>query len=618
MSNPRRPSPPQLVVKRQLLFCVEKLLNVISRRQRDLRNKCIDVQKEIKGLTVDPANGDKYWLIFQMSCQSQVPPIVEVALDSIQKLMASSILTGQTQDRNGKPLIDSMVKTICDCCAIESEKVQLQIVKAILTLGTSPSCEVHGQSLLMCLRACYNIFLSTKNIDVQTSAKAVLTQIVCAVFQRMEKTQQASMKKQSKHSKSEIYLLSRSIVIGLANDISIAHQYKTIVPYQSSKELELKEDDQKSPDMADELENEVKHDNDAQIENDKEAGNDNENQNDNVDAEPPKQAAQEQEEEDEQDSKDKEKDKEPEPQNAEPPALASADEEPPASEPPPKQEPSSPESPRPKSPASVSSKSSKSSRSKPKPKGKSKSASPKSRSEDPDTIKRGKFGWCVVCGSSANHYCIQTRDPVCSLDCKMENLQNCIDFLRQQENTMYNDTIMRLELAYKSTVLTNDGHILFRALCRQALKTLPTDNMMERDTASSWLDFTKIPRLFDPHSAMKPLALKSKVLSLELLRLVFSNTGHTFKSSHRFIDAVRECFVPVVTENAVSTVENIFQLAVNMFALLVEGYRKYLKNEIGVLLDNVFLQIAESPHSNFKQKKMALTVFNKIDRKSVV
>ena len=96
MNNARSRSPPQLVVKRQLLFCVEKLLNVISRRQRDLRNKCLDVQKEIKSLTVDPSNGDKYWLIFQMSCQSQVPPIVEVALDSIQKLMAASILTGQT------------------------------------------------------------------------------------------------------------------------------------------------------------------------------------------------------------------------------------------------------------------------------------------------------------------------------------------------------------------------------------------------------------------------------------------------------------------------------------------------------------------------------------------
>ena len=127
----------------------------------------------------------------------------------------------------------------------------------------------------------------------------------------------------------------------------------------------------------------------------------------------------------------------------------------------------------------------------------------------------------------------------------MTNLQNSIKFLRSQSESSNTDTIIRLELAYKSTVLTNDGHILFRALCRQALKTLPTDNIMKQETNSSWLDF-RIPRLFDPHSAMKPLALKSKVLSLELLRLVFSNTGHTFKSSHRFIDAVRECFVPVV------------------------------------------------------------------------
>merc|ERR1712154_184129 len=116
-----------------------------------------------------------------------------------------------------------MVRTICDCCSIESEKVQLQIVKAILTLGTSPNnIEVHGQSLLICLRACYNIFLSTKNIDVQTSAKAVLTQIVCAVFQKMEKCQQLSLKKQSaKHNKSETHLLCRSVIIGLSNQISI-------------------------------------------------------------------------------------------------------------------------------------------------------------------------------------------------------------------------------------------------------------------------------------------------------------------------------------------------------------------------------------------------------------
>lgn len=207
----------------------------------------------------------------------------------------------------------------------------------------------------------------------------------------------------------------------------------------------------------------------------------------------------------------------------------------------------------------------------------------------------------------------QTRDPVCSLDCKMANLLNTIHFLQSQGYPPTNETLQRLTLAHKSTILINDGHIMFRALCRQAVKALPSDISQKPESQHSWLNL-QIPRLFDPQSAMKPLALKSKVLSLELLRLVFSNTGHTFKSSHRFVDAVRECFVPVVTENAVSTVENIFQLAVNMFSLLVDGYRKYLKNEIGVLLDNVFLSIAESPHSNFKQKKMALTVFNKICR----
>ena len=80
MSTPPRKQCAPLIVQRQLLFCVDKLLSVISRRQRDLRNKCLDVQKEIKALSEDPpnGNGDRFWLIFQLSCQSQVPPVVEV------------------------------------------------------------------------------------------------------------------------------------------------------------------------------------------------------------------------------------------------------------------------------------------------------------------------------------------------------------------------------------------------------------------------------------------------------------------------------------------------------------------------------------------------------------
>lgn len=245
-------------------------------------------------------------------------------------------------DRNSKPLIDTMVKTICDCCAIESEKVQLQIVKAILTLGTSPSCEVHGQSLLMCLRACYNIFLSTKNIDVQTSAKAVLTQIVCAVFQKMEKTQQASLKKQQiKQNKSETHLMCRSIIIGLANEISISHKYDEIIPYQSENNQSPKPK-LPSPDPQN-IEKEEEENKDDSKDN-LNADDDNDD-NDNNQKEKPK-------------KKEKEKDKDVKQQREKPPPKL-------------KQPPKGP------APTKTSS------------------------------IKRGKFGWCVLCGSPASHYCIQ-------------------------------------------------------------------------------------------------------------------------------------------------------------------------------------------------------------------
>lgn len=196
----------QFIVKKLLLFNIEKLLSVINRRYKDLRQKCIEYRREIQSLPNDPLNGDAYWPIFRMACESNVSHIIEVALDSIQKLMASSIFIGNTYNKNGQLLIDDMVKTICDCTLIETDKVHLQIVKAILTLATSPISEVHNQSLLMCLRACYNIYLSTKNIDVQTSSRAVLTQIVSAVFQKMERiTLLSRMKQNNRHDKSVIY-----------------------------------------------------------------------------------------------------------------------------------------------------------------------------------------------------------------------------------------------------------------------------------------------------------------------------------------------------------------------------------------------------------------------------
>lgn len=271
-----------------------------------------------------------------------------------------------------------MVKTICDCCAIENEKVQLQIVKAILTLGTSPHCEVHGNSLLICLRACYNIFLSTKNIDVQTSAKAVLTQIVCAVFQKMEKTQQLSTRKQqAKHQHTENHLMCRSLVIGLTNEVVMKQKYDVILPYQSSSDSSARGSKSRSPQPT----------NPVDPQSPSHPSNDNE--------------------EEQKESLNSNEEKGNDPESVKSPKESKADKA---------QSSQSPQSPSRSVSRSKSKSQSPSNNSRKKPKSpkslKSESQSKNLSAASPEklnlnSIKCGKFGWCSLCGAPAGHYCIQ-------------------------------------------------------------------------------------------------------------------------------------------------------------------------------------------------------------------
>ena len=51
---------------------------------------------------------------------------------------------------------------------------------------TSQHVEVHEGTVLLAVRTCYNIFLASKNLINQTTAKATLTQMLNVIFMRME------------------------------------------------------------------------------------------------------------------------------------------------------------------------------------------------------------------------------------------------------------------------------------------------------------------------------------------------------------------------------------------------------------------------------------------------
>lgn len=55
-----------------------------------------------------------------------------------------------------------------------------------MTVVTSQHVEVHEVTILLAVRTCYNIFLASKNLINQTTARATLTQMLNVIFTRME------------------------------------------------------------------------------------------------------------------------------------------------------------------------------------------------------------------------------------------------------------------------------------------------------------------------------------------------------------------------------------------------------------------------------------------------
>ncbi|XP_050545726.1 brefeldin A-inhibited guanine nucleotide-exchange protein 2 isoform X2 [Daktulosphaira vitifoliae] len=133
-------------------------------------------------------SAEKYFRPFELACQSKSSRIVVTSLDCLQKLIAYGHLTGNCTNDTGKPLIDKIVETICDCFTGQQtdEGILLQIIKALLTVVTSQHVEVHEATILKAVKTCYNIYLASRNLVNQTTARATLTQMLNVIFNRME------------------------------------------------------------------------------------------------------------------------------------------------------------------------------------------------------------------------------------------------------------------------------------------------------------------------------------------------------------------------------------------------------------------------------------------------
>ncbi|XP_071303001.1 brefeldin A-inhibited guanine nucleotide-exchange protein 2 isoform X3 [Agelaius tricolor] len=562
-----------------------------------------ELEKQREGTAAPPkANfieADKYFLPFELACQSKSPRIVSTSLDCLQKLIAYGHITGNAPDSGapGKRLIDRIVETICNCFQgpQTDEGVQLQIIKALLTAVTSPYIEIHEGTILQTVRTCYNIYLASKNLINQTTAKATLTQMLNVIFTRMENQalQESREAERTQKPQSPTVAGPRSPRPGQRRHSSWAGRAGSAGTVLANGEPRHGEHGPEEPRHGEHGHGEPRHG---------EPGRGEPRHGEHGRGEPRHGEPGPEEPRHGEPSREEPGHGEPgpeEPRHGEP-----SREEPGHGEPGP-EEPRHGEhgrgEPGPEEPG----------RGEPgrgEPSHRELQQAPTMLAAE-ETIDGGKEmvqGILEDVVDSAVKVAEekQVTEPVKALPAletvdtllsgsSTENVQtNGIPDDGQSVSSTDNletDVSGHQAAARFSHVLQKDAFLVFRSLCKLSMKPLGEGPP-------------------DPKSH----ELRSKVVSLQLLLSVLQNAGLVFRTHEMFINAIKQYLCVALSKNGVSSVPDVFELSLAIFLTLLSNFKTHLKMQIEVFFKEIFLNILETSSSSFEHKWMVIQTLTRI------
>ncbi|CAF2608281.1 unnamed protein product [Rotaria sp. Silwood2] len=171
----------------QLKRACETALTSIT---KDIQTSQISESSILPSTDQQSINAEKYFLPFELACASNHHRMVDTSLDCLQKLILHGHLLGSVADPidPSKLLIDRIVSTICMCFrgVQTEEQVELQIIKALLTIMTSQIIEIHQRSVLQIIKTCFNIYLTSRSKINEATAQGCLSQMLNGIFSKME------------------------------------------------------------------------------------------------------------------------------------------------------------------------------------------------------------------------------------------------------------------------------------------------------------------------------------------------------------------------------------------------------------------------------------------------
>jgi len=146
-----------------------------------------------------------------------------------------------------------------------------------------------------------------------------------------------------------------------------------------------------------------------------------------------------------------------------------------------------------------------------------------------------------------------------------------------------------------SSAAHKDAFLLLRTLCKLAMKAIS----FEKLTAKG-------------EEAADPIALKSKILSLELLQDILEKAQKRFKESDVILFAVKQYLVPGLMKNCLETNLQVARVSVSVFVAMQRAFKEQLKKEIDLFISDVFLALLDSPHAGFENRLLVLGMLSKM------
>eukprot|EP00759_Apiculatamorpha_spiralis_P049109 PhF_6_TR44183/c0_g1_i1/m.67729/K18442/ARFGEF, BIG; brefeldin A-inhibited guanine nucleotide-exchange protein len=137
-----------------------------------------------------------------------------------------------------------------------------------------------------------------------------------------------------------------------------------------------------------------------------------------------------------------------------------------------------------------------------------------------------------------------------------------------------------------SSIYHYDCFLIFRALC-----TLSTTKGMEHGEGPG---------------------TRSRVLSLNMIIHILSQSGPVLKSFVPFVNSVRQYVCDCLLENTTSATYDTFRASCFIFHALIMYFRHAMKKEILAFFTNVFFPILESSNASFQQKSVVIHILHKV------